>query len=126
MNRVQGQSVRGLLLELFTKEQGMPPATYLCHQRLQHAQTLLRDGQTPMTDVARLSGFGGLTQQTWAFKKAFGVSPHKFRRSADRPNEALASNLHRWKWRRVSANQSTLKVSDLPIKTQVISTKRWV
>ncbi|RYG69654.1 AraC family transcriptional regulator [bacterium] len=68
--------------DVFTREVGMPPATYLRRLRLQHAQTLLRDRTLPVADVARLSGFNDPTTLTRAFKKAFGISPLSFRKKA--------------------------------------------
>lgn len=65
--------------EVFTAEVGIPPTSYLRRLRLQHAQTLLRDRELAVADVARLSGFGGPTQLTRAFKKTFGMSPLDFR-----------------------------------------------
>ncbi len=66
--------------EVFAREVGMPPAAYIRHLRLQHAQKLLLERDFPVTDVARLSGFGDATQMGRIFKKSFGVSPLEFRK----------------------------------------------
>ena len=71
---------QGHFRAVFTREVGMSPGAYLGHLRLQHAQKLLEDKALPISDVARLSGFGDTTQLGRAFKKAFGIAPLSFRK----------------------------------------------
>ncbi|RYG64065.1 AraC family transcriptional regulator, partial [bacterium] len=71
---------RANFFDIFNREVGMPPASYLRRLRLQHAQKLLVETRYPVADIARLSGFQNATQLGRAFKKAFGFSPLDFRK----------------------------------------------
>ncbi|RYG33698.1 AraC family transcriptional regulator [bacterium] len=75
---------RNHFTRLFTQEVGMPPATYLRHLRLQHAQKLLRETSHSIGDVAHLCGFSDATTLARAFQKGFGTSPAVYRRSNGR------------------------------------------
>lgn len=68
----------------FAREIGMPPAAYVRHLRLQRAQTLLRESLHPVADVARLVGFGDITQFGRIFKATFGQTPIEYRRAHKR------------------------------------------
>ncbi|RYG70607.1 AraC family transcriptional regulator [bacterium] len=72
---------RNHFTRLFTQEVGMPPATFLRHLRLQHAQKLLRETMHSANDIGRLSGFSDATAFARAFQKGFGVSPSAYRKA---------------------------------------------
>lgn len=65
--------------ELFTREVGQPPATYLRGLRLTHAQSLLRTTRLSITEVAQQSGFGGSAQLSRAFKSTLSITPREYR-----------------------------------------------
>jgi AraC-like DNA-binding protein/mannose-6-phosphate isomerase-like protein (cupin superfamily) len=66
--------------EIFAREVGTPPATYLRQIRLEHAQMLLRTTSLTMTEIAQQSGFGDSAQLSHAFKAALGLTPREYRR----------------------------------------------
>jgi AraC family L-rhamnose operon regulatory protein RhaS len=65
--------------ELFTREVGMPPATYLRHLRLEHAQMLLRTSAYSITEIAQRCGFGDSAQLARAFRAALDMTPRAYR-----------------------------------------------
>jgi AraC-like DNA-binding protein/mannose-6-phosphate isomerase-like protein (cupin superfamily) len=65
--------------ELFTREVGQPPATYLRGLRLAHAQSLLRTTHLSITEIAQQSGFGGSAQLSRVFKSALNLTPREYR-----------------------------------------------
>ncbi len=65
--------------EIFTREVGQPPATYLRGLRLAHAQTLLRTTALSITEIAQQSGFGDSAQLSRAFRTALGITPRDYR-----------------------------------------------
>ena len=60
--------------------------TYLLHVRITTAQTLLRETDRPITEIAQLVGFGDLPRFDKMFKQLVGTSPSRFRTRA-RPTE---------------------------------------
>jgi AraC-like DNA-binding protein len=66
--------------ELFTREVGTPPATYLRQLRLAQAQSLLRGTSLPICEVAQQSGFGDAGQLSRAFSSSLGMTPREYRR----------------------------------------------
>jgi AraC family L-rhamnose operon regulatory protein RhaS len=69
----------GRFSEVFTREVGMPPATYLRRLRLERAQTLLRTTSLSATEIAHRSGFSDLAQLSRAFRAVFGTTPSAYR-----------------------------------------------
>jgi AraC-like DNA-binding protein len=69
----------GHFSELFSREVGMPPATYLRRLRLERAQTLLRTTALSATEIAQQSGFNDLAQLSRAFRTAFNTTPSAYR-----------------------------------------------
>ena len=65
--------------EIFTREVGQPPATYLRGLRLARTQTLLRTTNLSITEIAQQSGFGDSAQLSRAFKAALGITPRDYR-----------------------------------------------
>lgn len=69
----------GRFSEVFAREVGTPPATYLRRLRLERAQTLLRTTSLSATEIAHRSGFNDLAQLSRAFRAVFGTTPSAYR-----------------------------------------------
>jgi AraC-like DNA-binding protein len=67
--------------EKFTREVGMPPMSYIRHLRLQRAQSLLRESELSVTQIAQSCGFGDSAQFSKAFRAQFQISPSDYRRN---------------------------------------------
>lgn len=63
---------------------GVTPHQYLVRARLRRAARLLADDARPITEIAYAVGFGDLSNFVRTFRRAAGVSPRGFRRSARR------------------------------------------
>lgn len=66
--------------KVFAGAMGRTPSDYLRHLRLERAKALLRTTDTPVSEVALLSGFGEPAYFTRAFRAATGLTPRQFRR----------------------------------------------
>lgn len=66
------------LNRVFRRVIGLPPHAYQNQLRLNRAKTLLR-GELALADVAASVGFADQAHFTRQFKKAFGVTPGKYR-----------------------------------------------
>lgn len=64
---------------IFKREQGVPPARYLIHYRIDKAKALLKHPAASVTEVAFGVGFNDLSYFARAFRRAVGVSPSKYR-----------------------------------------------
>lgn len=64
---------------LFRRETGVSPAAYLRRLRLDRAQTLLRESDCTVAQVAARSGFGDAAHFSRAFRAAFAISPRQYR-----------------------------------------------
>ena len=53
---------------------------YVTYLRLEHAKQLLQDTDIPITEVAMQSGYQNVSYFIRSFKKAYGVSPLKYRK----------------------------------------------
>ena len=54
---------------------------YVTYLRLEHAKQLLQDTDIPVTDVAMQSGYQNVSYFIRSFKKAYAVSPLKYRKN---------------------------------------------
>lgn len=70
---------RAALARRFTELVGEPPMTYLTGWRLALAADLLRDSELTLDAVARRVGYGTAFALSAAFKRAYGVSPGRYR-----------------------------------------------
>lgn len=64
---------------LFKKHTGYSPMEYLIDLRVQKACFLLKYGEEPVTEVARLTGFSQVSLFYRIFKRVTGMSPKAFR-----------------------------------------------
>lgn len=67
------------LTEHFRREFGMSVMEYVTQKRLQLAQKLLLDSKLSVTDIAGRCGFCSAEYFSRCFKRAYGVSPSRFR-----------------------------------------------
>ena len=70
------------LSRVFRKHTGKTPYAYLTEYRLFKAEQLLRGGES-ITDAALMSGFCNSSVFIKAFKKSFGITPHKYKKAAE-------------------------------------------
>lgn len=63
----------------FKRSVGVPPHTYLARRRMETAAQLLRQGELPLVDIARRSGFSSASRFATAFRQATGMAPSAFR-----------------------------------------------
>jgi AraC-like DNA-binding protein len=69
-------------LRLFSKALGVTPHQYLVRARLRRAARLLAEDERSITDVALAVGFADLSNFVRTFRRAAGVSPGRFAKSA--------------------------------------------
>jgi transcriptional regulator GlxA family with amidase domain len=62
---------------VFRQEVGIPPHQYLCRLRIQHAQSLLRQGTSPIVAAVE-TGFFDQSHLSRHFKRLCGVTPGRF------------------------------------------------
>ena len=74
-------------MTLFKGALGMTLGEYLTRYRLYLAQSMLLAGGRDVTSIAFDSGFGSVSRFHEAFRRRFGISPHRFRRSASRTDD---------------------------------------
>ena len=65
----------------FKQSQGMTPHGYLLHRRIVRAQDLLGQTESPLSEIALVSGFADQSHLARHFRERVGVSPAIFRRS---------------------------------------------
>ena len=80
-------------MTLFKEALGMTPGEYLTRYRLYLAQAMLLTGGDDVTSIAFDSGFGSVSRFHDAFRRRFGISPHRFRRSAARSEDRRDASL---------------------------------
>lgn len=68
-------------LRVFRRETGATPHLYLLQRRLARARSLLQAGEAPAS-VASATGFTDQSHLTHRFRRAYGVTPARFRRAA--------------------------------------------
>jgi AraC-like DNA-binding protein len=66
---------------LFRQATGQPFHRYLVNVRLEKAKTLLQEGDLPVSQVASMVGFTGISHFSRAFSHRFRVSPRSARRT---------------------------------------------
>lgn len=71
---------RSVFAQRFTALVGEPPLTYLTWWRMTTAGRLLRESDAPLSAVAQRVGYSSEFAFAKAFKRAFGISPGRYRR----------------------------------------------
>lgn len=66
----------------FTELVGRPPMAYLTYWRLSHGARLLRETEAPLATIARQVGYSTGFAFGDAFRREYGISPGRFRKSA--------------------------------------------
>jgi AraC-like DNA-binding protein len=74
----------------FTELVGQPPMTYVTGWRLSYGARLLRETTAPLATVARQVGYSTEFAFGGAFRRAYGVSPGRFRNREITPDLASA------------------------------------
>ncbi|OLT05580.1 AraC family transcriptional regulator [Pseudonocardia sp. CNS-004] len=69
----------------FTAAVGRPPISYLISWRLARGARLLRETDAPLATVAREVGYSTEFAFSGAFRREYGVSPGRFRRTSSEP-----------------------------------------
>lgn len=69
----------------FTAAVGQPPISYLISWRLARGARLLRETDAPLATVAREVGYSTEFAFSGAFRREYGVSPGRFRRTSSEP-----------------------------------------
>jgi transcriptional regulator of acetoin/glycerol metabolism len=64
----------------FKQSQGMTPHSYLLHRRIVRARELLGETESPLSEIALVSGFADQSHLARHFRERVGVSPAIFRR----------------------------------------------
>jgi AraC family transcriptional regulator len=65
---------------LFRRTTGESPHQFVLRQRIERAQSLLRESDLPVAHVALASGFANQSHLARAFKRHLGLSPAEYRR----------------------------------------------
>jgi len=60
----------------------VPPHQYLLARRVDRAQQLMCDCDLPLVDIAASAGFSDQSKLCTYFKRAVGLTPRQFRKSA--------------------------------------------
>ena len=76
-----GNISKSLCNTLFHQYVGESPINYLMHLRSRKVAELLRSGKMPMTEIAALTGFGGVSYMSETFRKFFEESPREYRKN---------------------------------------------
>lgn len=66
----------------FRQSTGLPPHQWLLRRRIERATVLLRDGDSPLADVAVRCGFADQSHFTSTFRRATGTTPGRYRGEA--------------------------------------------
>ena len=66
----------------FKSSTGETPRAYVERLRVEKAQELIRDTETPLADIALACGFSSQSRLTTAFRRATGFTPARYRRGA--------------------------------------------
>jgi AraC-like DNA-binding protein len=66
----------------FSAVVGQPPMSYLIGWRLDRGARLLRETDAPLATIARQVGYSTEFAFSGAFRREYGVSPSRFRRTS--------------------------------------------
>ena len=71
---------RGHFLKMFRASMGLTPHRYVLQRRVDHAQSLLKQRDISIIDVAAHCGFSSQAHLTQVFREHVGVTPAQYRR----------------------------------------------
>ncbi|WP_267226188.1 helix-turn-helix domain-containing protein [Dyella silvae] len=71
-------------LNAFKRSTGMSPHQWLIQRRIELAMDLMRNGDSPLSDIALAAGFADQSHFTRAFSARLGVTPGIWRRNIDK------------------------------------------
>lgn len=64
---------------------GVPPHLYVVQRRVEHSKPLLAAGRLSIAEVALAVGISSQSHYTSLFRRILGVTPHRWRQAAQRP-----------------------------------------
>lgn len=68
--------------KLFKREKGIGLSNYISSSRIEHAKRLLEETELRLSDIALQSGFSNARYFSQVFRKAAGITPGEYRRTA--------------------------------------------
>ena len=71
---------KSLCNHLFHQYVGESPISYVMHLRARKVAEYLRSGSAPLSEIADLTGFSGVSYLSETFRKFFGCSPREYRK----------------------------------------------
>ena len=78
-------SVSGIY-KCLDRSYGCTPGEFICKKRIERAVSLLTESELSISEIAEAVGFSDTAHFSKNFKKIYGVSPLKYRKSADTCN----------------------------------------
>jgi AraC-like DNA-binding protein len=69
--------------DLFDKELGMRPTTYIRQEKMKYAAYLLKNSTSSVADIAELLAFPSASAFTVQFRDIYGTTPHPYRKSSE-------------------------------------------
>jgi transcriptional regulator GlxA family with amidase domain len=85
----------------FRTSVGQSPHAYIVRLRLERAMSLMRDTETPLSEIALVAGFSDQPHFSNAFRRAVGTTPAQWRRSKrtrSAPSTNRQANAHPYKY----------------------------
>jgi AraC family transcriptional regulator len=64
----------------FKQSTGVTPTNYIAERRIEHAKKLMRETDSPISEIALRSGFSSQSHFTTCFRRVAGVTPRIFRK----------------------------------------------
>ena len=64
----------------FKQSTGVTPTNYIAERRIEHAKKLMRETNSPISEIALRSGFSSQSHFTTCFRRVAGVTPRIFRK----------------------------------------------
>lgn len=65
---------------VFKQSIGVTPTNYIAERRIERAKKLMRETDSPISEIALRSGFSSQSHFTTCFRRVTGVTPRKFRK----------------------------------------------
>ena len=74
------------LVHAFKREYGISPISYLIQRRLEESRYLLRQTDITLSQIAQILGFSSASYFSQSFRRAEGMTPMEYRKSAKGPD----------------------------------------